>query len=118
RLPLLMCLFSFRCLDHLVPRQSKHAPDKVRAPLSPGDVFVTLKTGGADHDDLCDADADHPNFPDDADLITKAFCQDLKPGGAVPTPHGLADLLKLLNLEFKDPNGENGVGGNPGFAML
>src|SRR6476619_5601055 len=118
RLFLLVPLFSLGCLDQLVAAQSQHAPAKVQQPLIPSDVFVTLKTGGADHDDLCDADSDHPNFPDDADIITKAFCQDKKPGGVMPTPHSLADLLALLKLDFKDPNGENGKNGNPGFAIL
>jgi hypothetical protein len=36
----------------------------------------------------------------------------------MPTPHGLNDLLALLGLDFKNPGGENGAGGNPGFALL
>ena len=56
--------------------------------------------------------------PDDADTITKQFCQDAKPGGVMPTPKSFADLQKLLGLDFKDPNGGNGVGGNPAFALL
>src|SRR4051812_23349722 len=106
------------CLDMLVPPQSTHAPSQVHAPFIPGDTFVTLNNPTDAHAELCDADADHPNFPDDADVITKAFCQDMKEGGVMPTPHSLADLLALLKLDFKDPNGENGAGGNPGFAML
>ena len=57
-----------------------------------------------------------PFADNDADLLTKEFCQDLVPGGVMPQPTGLNDLLKLLNLDFKDPNGGNGVGGNPAFT--
>src|SRR5436305_1384787 len=98
---LLLCLCG--CLDMLVAPQSQHAPSKIHAPIIAADAFVTLKNAADAHSDLCTADADHPNFPDDEDLLTRVFCQDV-----VPTPHGLADLLKLLNLDFKDPAGENG----------
>jgi hypothetical protein len=94
------------------------APITIEPPAIPADVEVTLKDPGEAHAELCAPDDDHPNFPDDADLVTKVFCQDLKPGGVMPTPQGLADLLALLGLSFKDPNGGNGVGGNPGFAIL
>ena len=50
--------------------------------------------------------------------MTKVFCQDLVPGGSMPQPQGLADLMMLLGLDFADPNGDNGTGGNPGFAIL
>jgi hypothetical protein len=90
----------------------------VDPPHIPPDQFITLKGTADAHAELCAADDQHPNFPDDADLITKTFCQDLKPGGTMPTPHGLADLLKQLGLDFKDPNGQNGAGGNPAFAIL
>jgi hypothetical protein len=36
----------------------------------------------------------------------------------MPAPTGLADLLKQLGLDFKDPQGENGTSGNPAFALL
>jgi hypothetical protein len=36
----------------------------------------------------------------------------------MPTPHGLAELLRLLGLDFKDPGGKNGEAGNPAFAIL
>src|SRR5579859_1895929 len=107
-----LCLLCAGCLDQLVPSQSQHAPATVRAPIIPSDLFVTLKNPSDAHAELCTGDADHPHFPDDADRITKMFCQDLKPNGVMATPHGLNDLLKLLGLDFKDPNGENGVSGN------
>jgi hypothetical protein len=59
-----------------------------------------------------------PTFPDTADRLTNRFCQDAKPGGVVPTPTSLRDLLHLLNLDFANPSAGNGTGGNPGFALL
>jgi hypothetical protein len=108
------------CLDMVVPMHatSTSTPATVQPPIIPSDVFVTLKAPADAHAELCANDGMHPHFPDDADLITKTFCQDLKPGGVMPTPHGLADLVKQLGLDFKDPAGENGAGGNPGFALL
>jgi hypothetical protein len=106
------------CLQQLVPAHSTQAPSTVHSPILPGDIFDTLKDPAGAHAELCANDGSHPNFPNDADQITKAFCQDLVPGGAMPTPSSLADLLKLLNLEIKDPAGGNGTGGNPGFAIL
>src|SRR5215475_3476518 len=95
------------------------SPPTVLSPAIPANVFETLKPPGDAHAELCDpgTPAD-PTFPDNADRITNRFCQDAKPGGVIPTPHGLTDLLKLLGLDFKDPAGGNGVGGNPGFAIL
>jgi hypothetical protein len=95
------------------------SPSTVLAPSIPENAFETLKTPPDAHAELCDpgVPAD-PTFPDNADRITNRFCQDSKPGGVMPTPHGLADLLKLLDLDFKDPAGGNGVGGNPAFAIL
>lgn len=93
-------------------------PTTILPPILPNDVGSVLNAPAAAHDELCTAGADHPGFPDDADTITKTFCQDKKPGGVMPTPHGLADLLLQLGLDFKDPKGGNGVGGNPGFAIL
>ncbi|HEY2748523.1 MAG TPA: hypothetical protein VGL86_28065 [Polyangia bacterium] len=95
-----------------------NAPSSIRPPVIPDDAFVTLKEPLAAHAELCAQDGAHPNFPNDADLLTKVFCQDLVPGGAIPTPQGIGDLVKLLNLQFADPNGDNGAGGNPGFAIL
>lgn len=95
-----------------------NAPATVDAPDIPPDAFVTLKPAADAHAELCTPDDLHPNFPDDADLLTKVFCQDLVPGGTMPEPHGLVDLQKLLGLDFKDPKGENGAGGNPAFAIL
>jgi hypothetical protein len=97
---------------------SGSAPASVDAPAVPPDAFVTLKPVGDAHAELCAPDDQHPNFPNDADLLTMQFCQDLVPGGTMPTPHGLADLQKVLGLDFKDPKGENGAGGNPAFAIL
>jgi hypothetical protein len=94
------------------------APTAVDAPVIPSDAFDTLDAVGQAHGQLCQPDDQHPNFPNDADLLTKQFCQDLVPGGVMPTPHGLADLQALLGLDFKDPTGQNGVGGNPAFAVL
>jgi hypothetical protein len=107
------------CLEQIVPPHASAAiPDTVHSPIIPDDAFDTLNGPADAHAELCDIDGLHPNFPNDADPITKALCQDFAPGGVMPTPHSLADLLKLLNLDFKDPNGGNGVGGNPGFAIL
>jgi hypothetical protein len=36
----------------------------------------------------------------------------------MPQPTSLHELLQLLDLDFKDPAGGNGTGGNPGFAIL
>jgi hypothetical protein len=83
----------------------------------PDDVFSTLKDPADAHAELCAHDATDTTFPDDADRITKAFCQDVK-GGTVPEPAGLADLLELLGLGFADPAGGNGTAGNPAFAIL
>lgn len=93
-------------------------PSSVEAPAIPLDVFETLNAPPAAHDELCANDGTHPLFPNDADRITKEFCQDLVAGGAIPQVHGLADLQALLGLDFKDPAGGNGTGGNPGFAIL
>jgi hypothetical protein len=92
----------------------------VSAPLPnalPADVFVTLKDPAAAHAELCDHDAADTTFPDQADRITNRFCQDVK-GGAVPQPHGLGDLMTILGLQFANPSGGNGTGGNPAFAIL
>ncbi|HEX9102910.1 MAG TPA: hypothetical protein VF997_11940, partial [Polyangia bacterium] len=94
------------------------APASVQQPLVPRDIFETLNNPTDAHSELCANDGMHPKFPNDADLITKTFCQDLVPGGSIPQPHSLADLLAQLGLDFKDPNGGNGQGGNPGFAIL
>jgi hypothetical protein len=79
----------------------------------PSDVFDTLKDPAGAHAELCDHDATDTTFPADADRITNRFCQ-----ANVPQPTGLEDLLSVLGLSFVDPNGGNGVGGNPGFAIL
>jgi len=94
------------------------APATVQEPLVPYDTFSPLKPPPDAHDELCGADDQHPNFPNDADLITKMFCQDLVPGGSIPAPKSLAELQRILGLDFKDPNGGNGTGGNPAFAIL
>jgi len=91
----------------------------VLPPEIPVNVFETLKAAPDAHAELCDAgDPPDPTFPDNADRITNRFCQDAKPGGVVPAPGGLQELLKILNLDIKDPAGGNGVNGNPGFAIL
>ncbi|MCU1278828.1 MAG: hypothetical protein JWM53_2374, partial [bacterium] len=107
------------CLQWVVPAHApSDAPASVQQPLVPGDIFETLNAPADAHAELCADDGMHPNFPNDADRITKMFCQDLVAGGSIPQPHSLADLLALLGIDFKDPNGENGQGGNPGFALL
>ena len=95
------------------------SPPTVLAPSIPTNVFETLKPPAEAHAELCDPGipAD-PTFPDNADRITNRFCQDAKPGGVIPAPRGLSDLMTLLGLDFKDPAGGNGVAGNPGFAIL
>jgi hypothetical protein len=113
-----LALFGCSTFDFRVQPHASDAPSVVHPPTLPDDVFVTLKSAKFAHSELCTNDGNHPNFPNDKDRLTAAFCQDLVPGGQMPEPHGLADLLKLLNLDFKDPNGENGAGGNPGFALL
>jgi hypothetical protein len=100
------------------PARAGTAPSTIDPPALPLDGFVTLKAPADAHAELCAADGMHPRFPEDADLVTKTFCQDLVPGGVMPTPQSLADLQKQLGLDFKDPRGGNGVGGNPGFAIL
>ena len=107
------------CLQWVVPNHDpSDAPATVQQPIIPRDIFETLNAPTDAHNELCANDGMHPNFPNDADRITKMFCQDLVPGGSIPQPQSLADLLVLLGLDFQDPNGENGQGGNPGFAIL
>jgi hypothetical protein len=94
------------------------APGTIESPTIPPDVETTLKDPGEAHAELCQPDDLHPTFPDDADMVTKTFCQDLKPGGVMPTPQGLSDLLTQLGLGFVNRTGANGEGGNPAFAIL
>ncbi len=94
------------------------APAKVLPPVLPFDLMLPLKDPVGSHAELCKNDGSHPKFPDDADKITASFCQDLKPGGVMPTPTSLADLEKQLGLDFKDVTAGNGKGGNPAFALL
>ena len=99
------------CLQWVVPAHDpSDAPATVQQPIIPRDVFDTLNVPADAHSELCANDGMHPNFPNDADRITKMFCQDLVPGGAMPQPQSLADLLVLLGLDFKDPNGEQRAG--------
>jgi hypothetical protein len=86
-------------------------------PALPSNVFETLNDPAAAHDELCQHDPTNTTFPNNDDVVTKAFCQDVL-GGVVPAPTGLADLLKVLHLDFKNPIGGNGTGGNPAFAIL
>src|SRR6516165_8544198 len=79
-------------------------------PALPTNVFETLKNPADAHAELCDHDPTDTVFPDNADRITRAFCQDVK-GGTVPTPSGLDDLLGLFGLSFAN-------GDNPAFAIL
>jgi hypothetical protein len=90
-----------------------------RSNLLPAHAFDALKSPTDAHQELCGGDnvQGHPNFPDDADVVTKTFCQDVKDGGVMPTPHSLADLLRQFGLDFKDSSGGNGVGENPAFTL-
>ncbi len=108
------------CMQWFVPTHEPAAsgPATVQQPIIPSDVFATLNNPTDAHAELCANDGLHPNFPNDADKITATFCQDLVPGGVIPTPHSLADLMAQLGVDFKDPSGGNGTGGNPGFALL
>lgn len=94
-----------------------YSSNEVLKPEIPRDVFLPLNTPADAHDELCDHDPEDLTFPDEADRITNRFCQDVK-GGTVPEPKGLNDLLKILDLDFKNLNGGNGVDGNPAFAIL
>jgi hypothetical protein len=108
------------CIGDLVPTYDvgrASAPSTISPPHIPADAFVTLNAPKEMHAELCDIDGLHPNFPQDADTLTRVFCQDFA-GGQVPTPSNLDELLAILGLDFKDRNGENGQGGNPGFALL
>jgi hypothetical protein len=87
-------------------------------PALPSDVFNTLLPSGPAHAELCDHDPADLTFPDQADRITNRFCQDVKPGGTMPTPRSLEQLMALLDLDFVNPAGGNGTGGNPAFAIL
>ena len=80
------------------------APDTVDPPVIPPNAFEILDPNFTN--DLCDPS-------NDQDRLTAVFCA---PGATPPT--GLADLLDKLGIGFHDPNGGNGVGGNPGFALL
>ncbi|HEY8080265.1 MAG TPA: hypothetical protein VIF62_39315, partial [Labilithrix sp.] len=93
-------------------------PATISPAVIPSNVEATLKGAADAHADLCSNDGMHPNFPNDADMITRTFCQDLVPNGVMPTPKSLGDLLAQLGLAFKDASGHNGSGGNPGFAIL
>jgi hypothetical protein len=88
------------------------------APTVPNDIFDTLNAPGPAHAELCDHPPTDLTFPDQADRITNRFCQDVKPGGVIPTPHSLKEFLTVMNLDFKNPAGGNGVDGNPAFAIL
>lgn len=93
-------------------------PSVALAPGIPANAFEPLLPSSAAHAELCDHDPADVTFPDQADRITNRFCQDVKPGGTMPTPKSLGELLKLLDLDFKNPAGGNGTDGNPAFAIL
>lgn len=80
------------------------APETIDSPAIPPNAFEILDPDF--QTDLCDP-------ANDQDRLTDVFCA---PGATPPT--GLADLLDKLGLGFHDPAGGNGVGGNPGFALL
>jgi hypothetical protein len=116
-----MMTLQLGCLSDLVPVYlvgQSSAPATVNPPEIPANVFETLNGFADMHKELCDLDGLHPNFPNDADTLTRVFCQDFAPGGVMPTPGSLDELLVLLGLDFKDRSGQNGQGGNPGFALL
>src|SRR5947209_5032394 len=88
------------CLQWVVPAHDpSDAPATVQQPIIPRDIFETLNAPTDAHAELCANDGMHPNFPNDADRITKMFCQDLVPGGSIPRPQSLDDLLVLLGLD-------------------
>jgi hypothetical protein len=97
---------------------SSHPPATIDPPSIAPDTFTTLKDPADAHAELCAPDDQHPNFPDDADIITMTFCQDLVDGGVIAAPRSLADLQKQLGLDFKSTTSGNGTNGNPGFAIL
>jgi hypothetical protein len=81
----LLCVLATGCLNTVLdtvvpPHANGTAPSSVQPPNLPGDVFDTLKAPADAKAELCEADADHPKFPDDADTLTKVLCQDIKPG--------------------------------------
>jgi hypothetical protein len=92
-------------------------PATISPPALPRNVQATLKAPADAHAALCANDGMHPKFPDDADAITRTFCQDTK-GGVAAEPKGLSELLAQLGLAFKDSTKGNGEGGNPAFAIL
>jgi hypothetical protein len=90
-------------------------------PALPSDVYSTLKDPYDAFVELCSHPSTDTAFPTDQDRVTHSFCPDADPAGVrttIPTPHSLQDLLTQLGLNFVDPTGGNGVGGNPGFAIL
>jgi hypothetical protein len=93
-------------------------PISVLAPTIPGNAFETLNNPADAHAELCDHDPTDLTFPDQADRITNRFCQDVKPGGVMPTPHSLDEFMALMNLDFKNLGSGNGTDGNPAFAIL
>ncbi len=51
------------------------------------------------------------------DPVSMAFCADFANSGAPPVIRSLVDLQKVLGLDFKPGNDQNGLGGNPAFAL-
>lgn len=89
----------------------------ITPPFLPAAVLASLVTGDAAAQLLCANDFRHPNFPYDADLFIQVFCGPYLDGGAMPVPHSLSELQSMLGLGFTDSSGQNGVGGNPAFAL-
>jgi mono/diheme cytochrome c family protein len=92
---------------------------QITSPQIPPGVFSGIQVSDAGaHADLCTNtdQANHPNFPDDADRFLQVFCADLK-GKPVPSPKSLVEFESLLGLGFSNPAGANGAGGNPGFVL-
>jgi hypothetical protein len=78
-------------------------PEPEEPPLDP-DILSHLPKGPAQLAALCARGLEN--------AVTAAFC-----GSAPPELHGLADLQRLLGVEYANPGAADGQGGNPSFAM-
>jgi hypothetical protein len=85
-------------------------------------VYSTLKDPTDAFYELCAHSPSDTAFPTDQDRVSHSFCGSASTGGVsvagIAKPNGLQALLTQLGLNFVNPSGGNGVGGNPGFAIL
>src|SRR5262249_9163356 len=98
------CLLASACEPAVIPGRLTGP-----APLPPDDYFYFSEPPhGADR--LRKHCKEGPPF----DFISGKFCDPMS-----STPTGLADLQRLLELNFANPaaDGANGAGGNPGFVL-